>query len=149
MHRQILSAGYTVMFDSMPPDNERIYIPKGQLSAIATFKYYDVDGDIQTWDSSNYQINTLAQPGYVMPVENGNYPSVQASTWNAVQIAFNCGWATTADVPEDLLHAVKLAISHLFENRDMSPVIGASALNVKMPQAVHSLLDIYSLREFA
>ena len=147
--RQIMRATIIAKFGGFPSSSsEAVHLPFGQLVSIGSIAYKDSAGDSQTWTSSKYQANTYAQPGYILPVENESYPDTQDRTWDAVTITFDAGWTSTALVPADIKHAVKLMVSYYFENRGTVHLVGSSAVNLSAPMAVYTFLDAYSLREF-
>ena len=147
--RQIMAATYVVGMDTLPSSSsEPVYMPFGNLTSASSVNYKDSSGSAQTWTASNYQVATRQQPGYILPVEGKSYPETQNDTIDAATITFVCGWATSEDVPADIKSAVYIMVSYFYENRGTAELVGSTAVDIKPPFAVYSLLDPYSLREF-
>lgn len=125
----------------------RIEIPRPPLQSITSITYTDTDGNSQTVDSSNYDVDTISEPGIVQQARNGTYPTDIASPYdniNVVKIRFVAGYTTASDIPEPIKHAMLLLISHLYENREymMRGRVG------KLPFGFDALLASYRMRRF-
>ena len=149
--RQFLAASYTARFSRFPASSaEPVYLPLGQLTSITSIKYSSVGGAVldTTWTSSLYQHATYAEPGYVLPVDGESWPDVENGQVEGAEIIWVCGWPEITDIPEDILHAVKLAMSFLYENRSVSlNSVSGQAAQLELPVGCKALLDMYSLRE--
>jgi uncharacterized phiE125 gp8 family phage protein len=93
-----------------------IPIPLPPLASSTSITYVDPDGVSTTWASSNYTVDTYAEPGRVLPVYGQTWPSVRVQA-NSVQIQFVAGQAST-DVNQATRHAVKMLAGHWHENRE-------------------------------
>jgi uncharacterized phiE125 gp8 family phage protein len=112
-------------------------VPMPPLVAVESVKYYDAGGTLQTLDSDDYYVDDTTTPGRVVPVTT--WPSTQCRP-AAVQVTYTAGFGAKADVPADLIAALKLIVGHLFENREAT-----SAADLKVvPMAVESLLLEYA-----
>jgi uncharacterized phiE125 gp8 family phage protein len=105
-----------------------IEIPKPPLQSITSIKYYDANGVLQTWSSSNYEVDPPAgapfdpecQPYRVRPVVGQTWPIPRAQR-GAVQIEFVCGYgAAYTSVPAKLKAAMLLVVGEQFERREQA-----------------------------
>jgi hypothetical protein len=71
--RQIVTATYDWFFQDFPPqragEDSRIEIPVPPLASIVSVKYVDVDGVLQTLDSSKYVVTQGKEPGQIYPAQ--------------------------------------------------------------------------------
>lgn len=105
-------------------------------------KYLDTNGVLQTLATDVFFTTSLdgdAGPGRLWRATNASWPS-KSSRPDSVRVQYRVGWATPADVPEALKHAVKLKISNLYENR--TPVV-TGTIATAMPLSFDALLDPY------
>jgi uncharacterized phiE125 gp8 family phage protein len=100
--------------DSFPTE---IRPTKSPLVTVTHVKYYDTDGTLQTLANTVYNVGTYKEPGRISLAENQSWPSTQPRI-NAVVITYQAGYAARANIPEEIKHAVKMMIGHLFENRE-------------------------------
>jgi uncharacterized phiE125 gp8 family phage protein len=118
-----------------------IRIPKPRLIEVTQFAYDDAAGDEQIMNVSDYYVDSVSEPGWVVPNGTSSWPST-IDAINSVRIRFRAGYLSTDsppvdDVPDDVKAAIKLTLGSLFEHRE-SQVVGtiASAL----PIGVEALL---------
>lgn len=125
----------------------RLEIPRPPLQSITSITYTDTDGNSQTLASSNYDVDTISEPGIIQQTKTGDYPSDIASPYdniNVVKVRFVAGYTTASDIPEPIKHAMLLLVSHLYENREymMRGRVG------KLPFGFDALLSSYRMRHF-
>ena len=131
------------------PSVDTIFLKRPTLKSIESVKYYDSDDVQQTWASSNYDVDLIAEPGYlkVTSANTSGYPSVYDKP-NAVEIEYISGYGDAgSDVPEIVRAAIKFMISHLFENREGLVVSAAQAQQLPIPKSIDNLINMFSLRE--
>ena len=113
---------------------------RSPLLSVTSIKYVDADGAEQTWDAADYKVDTVSVPARIFPAFDKVYPTTRVEA-NAVTIEFITGYGTNAqDVPEDLIHAMKLIISDRYENRG-SIVVGT--ISGSLPTTAETLLIPY------
>jgi len=96
------------------------------LVSVESISYYAPDTETLTvMDSGDYRVIIGAEPGMIQIV--GSLPSVDSRP-DAIQIEFTAGYADAGLVPAQLRHAVKMLVSHLYENR--LPVAFASCQSI-------------------
>lgn len=85
------------------------------LSSVTHIKYYPPDTETQTTISSaDYRVITGTEPGMVQFLESP--PNVEDRP-DAVEIQFVAGHAASTDMLPQHLHAIKMLVAHLYENR--------------------------------
>lgn len=123
------SQSWTLYLDVFP--EEEILIPKQPILSIASVKYYDTDGNLQTWGSSNYHTDIVSTKGRVLTTSSTDWPDTQTDRPNAVEVAFTAGYADATTVADDIRQAILLLVSHLYENRQ-EVVTGVSVTALPM-----------------
>ena len=115
-----------------------VEINKFPLQTVDSIKYFDIDGNIQTIDSSKYIVDKNSNPCRVQFID---LPSTIKNQINAMQIKFTCGYGDLAsDVPDDIKLAMKFIIGHYYENRQ--DVVTGTQVN-EIPQSSQFLLEPY------
>jgi uncharacterized phiE125 gp8 family phage protein len=118
--------------------------------SLTSLKYYDTDESQQTItdSSANFQKDFLSDVGSIHEGLTNAFPSI-GDTINPIEIITVCGYGAASDVPDDIKHAIKLMVSHLYENREMvNVVIGGLAMQIEMPNVVKNLLAPYRVLTF-
>lgn len=109
--RAIVTQTWELVIDEFP-DNE-IKIPLPPLQSVTSVTYDDADGTEQVVSSSDYTVDAVSEPGWVIPESDGSWPDTFEGI-NAVRIRFVAGYAPTSDSPPDLRgnipHSIKAAI---------------------------------------
>lgn len=127
-------------FSYFPSTEIRLY--GGRISSVTNVKYYDSDNSIQTWASSNYSVNTDAEPCLIFYGSTATFPSIYTGRSDAIQVNYISGYGSSAsDVPMSIKQACLMTITHLFENRQ-NVVFGTPN---KMPMASEWLLEPYKI----
>ena len=125
------------------PRGEYIELPFGSLQSVTAIKYTDDDGDESTWSSSEYIVGTDYQKGRITLADGYTWPNETLYPSNPIEIEFLCGYGLAASVPPELKHAMKMIISELFENREIS-IVGVSFQEM---DTINNLLSDYRLNE--
>ena len=108
---------------------------KSPLVSVTTLKYYDTDGNLQTLDAANYRVDITTEPGRITEAYNCAWTEIRDMT-NAIVLTYQAGYAARANIPEEIKHAVKLMVGHLYENRE-----AATPLNIdELPVGLKTLL---------
>lgn len=91
------------------------------VRSIVSVTYVDAAGDTQTIDAGDYQLDADQDPAILSPTFGTAWPSARCQP-GSVKITFKAGFAAAADaetdVPADLVQAIKLTISNLYDNKD-------------------------------
>lgn len=112
-----------------------IRIPLGPVQSVESIKYIDAQGDEQTLDESEYQVDTVSQPARVMPAFDKAWPNARHEM-NAVTVEFKAGYDK---VPGDLKRAMALLVGHWEENRSAT----TSERLEQIPFAVENIMNKY------
>ena len=127
---------YTLYLDAFDTEDGIIYLPRPPLQSITSVKYYDPDDTLQTWASSNYEVDTSMHPGRLRPVSTVTWPTTD-DRLNAVEIEYVAGYTTAALVPANTRAAILLLVDHYFNNRGVMTTIQES----EPPEHMLGLLD--------
>ena len=125
---------------------EELPLPGGSLAATPQLQvqYLDEDGVLQTLASSEYF--TLsggdARPARLYLVPDVTWPAMSERV-DALRVQYRVGWATAAEVPAPLRHAVLLVVSQLYEHRTPE-VTGTIATTLELSLA--ALMAPYRFR---
>jgi uncharacterized phiE125 gp8 family phage protein len=103
-------------FDSFP-----VYgyftLAKAPVLDVASIEYTDTNGDVQTWAATEYDVDTVSKPARIMPKFGKTYPFTRVSL-APVSITYTAGFGDeAADVPAPIIHAMKLLVGEMYENR--------------------------------
>jgi uncharacterized phiE125 gp8 family phage protein len=135
--RAFISQTWRLSLDNWPAGDE-IELPKPPLASVSSIVYKDADGASTTWATSNYIVDTDSEPGRIVLANGASWPTVSLYPVNPIQITFVAGYgAAGSSVPQYLRQAVKLLVSHWYENPEATKE--GSALQ-EIPFGVESLI---------
>jgi len=145
--RALVEQTWELHLDQFP--GHEIKIPLPPLQEIVSVKYDDGDGVEQTVDPVNYAVDTLSEPGWVVPISSFSWP-LTISAINCVRIRFVAGYEPDgespndfgANVPAPIRQAMKLDLSDLYENRG-NIIVGQTVH--ELSRASKALLDRYRI----
>lgn len=128
----------------------KIEILKRPLVSVQSVTAYD-DADVATVvDSLNYVVDASdqSQPGRLI-LRRGQVWPVVLRVANGFQVDFTAGFgATAADLPADLVLAVKMVASYMYANRGDCSCDSAGAKSSISPAGAAALLDSFRLVRF-
>lgn len=137
-NRRYINQTWRMTLDYFPDNGCAIEIPIGPVSSITSVTYLDVNGASQTWSTADYQVDTRSTKARILPVEGVTYPETQDATLNTVTVTFVAGYgATSASIPENIRHAIRLILSDFYTHRE-STVTG-TIVN-ELPRSAEMLL---------
>lgn len=116
-----------------------IYLPEPPLTSTTTVSvtYLSSDGSTGTTVSSSvYTVDAYSQPARIRPAYGEVWP-VPICELNAVNVTYDVGYTTGADVPSGVKVAIKLMAGHLYEHRE---AVNEGGL-VEIPLGIRALLD--------
>lgn len=142
--RAFVTQTWELVIDEFP--EEEIQIPLPPLQSVVSVKYDDGDGVEQTIASTEYVVDDVSEPGWVVPAIAG-WPSTFDGI-NAVRVQFVAGYAPGTDSPVDLAlnvpasikASILLRLGQLYEHRE-DVVVGSTA--IALPNGVEYLLRMY------
>lgn len=135
-NRALMTQDWVLTLDRFP--SGVIELPYPPIQSIQEIAYTDSNGDAQTLDAANYQLDTAAEPGRLAPARLCSWPTTDGETLGAVSITYRAGWTSADDIPPELLQAIKLLAGHWFENRE-EVVVGTTAS--QLPFAVRAIVN--------
>lgn len=132
--------------NTLLPAGGYVCLPKAPLQSITFVKYVDLAGNTQTWDPSNYLVETPVGDrcargrlslGWVKV-----WPVIRP-TMNAIQIRMVTGYGDEADdVPAILRQAMLLDIGTLYETRE-SVLTGNRAASIEIVSTSREIYKQY------
>lgn len=128
--RAFITQTWKIYLDTFPRCGE-ITLPNPPIQSVTSIEYYDSNGDLQTFSSSNYQVDIVSEPGRLVLNDDVTWPSTETGRINSVIVTYVAGWASRDEVPEDIKTAIKQLAAHLFEHRE-SHSDGFEVKNVPM-----------------
>lgn len=121
------------------PSTSAIEIPKPPLQSVTSFKYTNESDVEATLDSSQYYVDTVSDPGWLVLRSAYAWPAVTLRDANGIVIRFVAGYAGASDVPMRIKQAMLLLVGHWYENRE-NTTVGAVSRSIEF--GVTSLLGI-------
>lgn len=144
--RALVTQTWELVLDEFPANEIKIPLPP--LQSITSIKYDDGDGNETTLADTEYTVDNVSEPGWVVPVSSGSWPTTFEGI-NAVRIRFVAGYESaanspvdspaeySANVPDDIRSAMLLLIGSMYEHREEIQV-GSAA--VALPWGAIALL---------
>jgi uncharacterized phiE125 gp8 family phage protein len=112
----------------------------GRTLSVASVKYVDAAGTLQTLASDQYLVDASGDTARITPAYGLSWPSTRVQT-GAVQVQYTAGYGSTAaSVPAPIASWIKLALTDLYGQR------GRSSDRPMVPhQFADGLLDGYKI----
>jgi len=123
--------GYSQCFSNVMP-------LKGPLQSVASIKYIDQNGALQTLAAALYDVDTVA--AVVVPAYGVCWPTPR-DVRNAVQIEYVCGYGLAEAVPEPIKAAIRFTVAR-WESYQ-STLEGSVGYPPTLPNAALQLLEPY------
>jgi uncharacterized phiE125 gp8 family phage protein len=144
--RALVSQTWDYALDCFPR-GPTIKIPRAPLRSVESVTYYGRDLVTEmVLDPSLYQVDTLRDPGVIALRDGASWPSDWLRTSSGVVVRFVAGYGDeAADVPADIVHAIKLLVGEMYAFRE--PEITGTIIS-KVGFAVDALLAPYHLWGF-
>lgn len=145
--RALITQTWILRLEGFPTSSDcPLWVPLPPLQSVSSIAYVDADGVSQTWAAASYQVTTPAGDapdcGRIAPAYGEVWPTTREQM-EAVTITFVAGYGAAGAVPEDLKHAMKLIVGHLYEQRQLV-VVGASVTQI--PKTTDWIVDLYRVR---
>jgi uncharacterized phiE125 gp8 family phage protein len=119
-----------------------VFLPYPPVQTISYVKYLDPAGVQQTLATSVYELGMRNGIG-ILRLKYGQYWPAVRNQEDSVTIRMVCGYgAAAANVPAALRHAIRLAVAHMFWNRE--PVAEKALANV--PKTFDDLIRPYQVK---
>ena len=135
--RTMLSTPWRLTMDSFPDAFELMQPP---IIAVQSVQFVDEAGVLQTLDPADYTLDTVSEPGYLVPAYGKEWPATRSQP-NAVVVNYTAGYGLLpANVPAPLKQWMLLAIGDMYGTRNAS-----SEKPVVKHNFVDGLLDPYRM----
>ena len=110
--RSIINQTWRITLDSFP-DAIKLFNPP--IVSVSWVKYYDADNVLQTLDPADYTVDSVSEPGYVVPAVDVEWPETYDKI-NAVQVQYVAGYgATDASTPDDIKMYILAKLAEQFD----------------------------------
>lgn len=127
--RALITQTYTMTMDYWP--SYVIKFPRAPLISVESIAVVAEDGTETEYDSDNYYLNLIAQPGQLIIKDSSTIPTIVDRDYAAYKIIFKAGYGTIrTDVPEAIREGIKTWATFIYENRlpIANPPFGAHSL---------------------
>ena len=122
-----------------------ILSPRPALQSIVSVEYLDGDGaTVELVEDTDFIVDDENDIAAIWPAIDTSWPSVRRNHPKAVTITYTAGYGDTlADMPDMLLHAVKLQVGSWWMNRES---VSEKAMK-ELPAATKALLEVIEVRD--
>lgn len=115
--RALIRQGWKVTLDSFPA---AVVLERVPVIEVQSVRFRDQAGVWQTLLPADYVVDTVREPGFVVPAVGKAWPATDGGI-NAVEVTYWAGYGTAAtDVPEPLRQWIMLAAGELYARRERS-----------------------------
>lgn len=142
--RALLTQTRELALDAWPSGGV-IELPAAPLQSVTSLKYTTAGGVEETLGAGVYAVNTIAEPGFVVLRNGQSWPSAALAETAAIRAQYVCGWDAADKIPPNLVHAVRLAAGHFYENREM---VVQGTIITQVPEGVNALIAPFRLLRF-
>jgi len=120
--------------------NPTIYLSVSPVISVSSFQYADSQNTTQTYNASNYIVDTFIKPARLSLAYGKTWPTLYGNI-NDVTITYTAGYGSTASsVPMQIRQAILMMIADSYDNRE--------DYVKKLPTASEYLLDQYRVQLF-
>lgn len=144
LRRTLITTTWELTLDAFP---DVIKLPMPRVIAVSSLKYVDVNGVLQTLNSTLYKVNDRSEPGTIVPAFGQVWPQTQNQI-NGVVVTYTAGYSADATlVPAPIKHWLYLACGSMYENREAEMIPTRAVVPVALDFAKR-LLDVYRVFEY-
>lgn len=145
--RALNTQEWWLILDSFPSGRDKLEIPLPPLQSVDSIVYFDTNNVAQILNPNLYRVVAEAEPAYVVPVINQNWPET-INDLGVVTVKFTCGYGDNSDdVPASIRQWMLLNIANLYENRE-TIAIGNRFAMVELNTIADSLLASHRVYTF-
>jgi uncharacterized phiE125 gp8 family phage protein len=118
-----------------------IYFPRKNIQTVSTITYKDSDGVTKSLTvNTDFVYSKRGEKPRILPASGKTFPSFTPFPVDAITITFTAGYESPSDVPERIKQAIKLLVSHWYENR--TPIDATRTEPKEIAFMLTSLLNI-------
>jgi len=119
-----------------------IALPVWPIQAVTEISYLDASGVEQVLAADLWRVRRSVRPYQIIPAHLASWPSVLPDL-DTVGITMTVGYgASGADVPPDIIAAIKSMAAHLYENRE---AVASGQVGAELPLGVRDMLSPHIL----
>jgi uncharacterized phiE125 gp8 family phage protein len=96
---------------------DAIILPRSPVASVTSIAYVDTAEATQTLAATVYELSNTTEPAIIRLKYGQSWPSVLGHP-ECITVTFVAGYGAFGDVPEIAKAAIKLHVSHLYENRE-------------------------------
>jgi uncharacterized phiE125 gp8 family phage protein len=141
--RSLFTTTWDLVLDEFP--YFEFLLPRAPAQSVTHIKYLDGNGDQQTIDASDYQVDVISEPARVIPAPSLSWPVTESGRINSVELRFVAGWAKRFDLPAGLRQAMFFHLSHLYDIRE--PVVVGTTVSA-VPLTLEAMYAPYRVLRF-
>jgi len=108
-------------------NREVVELPFPPLVSVTSFKTIDEDGVETVYSSDNYYVITEAIPGRIVLKTNASIPTTSIRSISGYCVEYQAGYGAASNVPPSIKEALKLWVTWVWENRNLTPEPPAEA----------------------
>lgn len=136
--RALIHQTWELTLDAFPAEFIRLDYPP--LASVTVLQYVDPDGNLQTWPTPKYYVDTSIEPGQVLPAYGQEWPETRDQA-NAMILRYVAGYgADAAAVPAAIRNWMLVTIGTAYKVKESYDVKA-----VVKHQFVDGLLDRYRM----
>lgn len=132
--RRLIDQGVAMVTAGFVGSRGGLLLPTAPISSVVEVAYRDADGAPQVLDPESYYLDgTEGEPMTLRPARGFAWPAVDRESAEPVRVTVRAGWADAAALSaeaEDLVAAVAMLATHLFDNRGQQTVGSTVGRNV-------------------
>ena len=139
--RTLIETSLTMTADEFPDE----FRPPGPpLIEVTSLSYIDTDGDSQTLtEDTDYTVDDSSEPGRVYPCYNEVWPTSRDQP-NAVTLVYKAGYGDeAADVPAGIKTAIKMLVTHWYQNRAH---VAVGTITKEIESTIHAVLGPFKAK---
>ena len=120
--------------------NPLLYLSVSPVISVSSFQYADSNNSTQTFDATNYVVDTFNKPARLSLAYGKSWPTLYGNI-NDVTITYTAGYSTQpSGVPYQIRQAILMMVADSYDNRE--------DYIKKLPTASEYLLDQYRVQLF-
>lgn len=148
LQRTLCDSTWSITLDKFPEGGIRL--PHPPLLQVTSVVYWSEAGTQLTLSSSDYIVDTVSEPGWIVPAPGKEWPATLKDRINSVTVLYRAGYRLggtaqeqRAAVPQDIRTYLLIRVATLYENRE-SISFASSPFNIT---ALDSLWQPYRVIE--
>lgn len=140
--RALITQTWELVLDAFPCNE--IEVGLLPIQSVASVKYFDTDGVLQTIDAADYVLDVDTLPGWLLPAYGVSWPATRCVA-QAVTVRFVAGYGNTgADVPAELREWITVQVLAAIEHPTR---LSHGNIIQELPRGfADALLDDYCIR---